>query len=605
MISNSFDDPLSKSLNGQIKQTISSVKFLLTNTDQLKTKYGLKIEKRVRTNEDSERHTRIPSAFERVFQTTTKFWNTSLQRKERIIGAIQWTINDKDKFDDLIDHIRNLVDDLDRLTKDLGVPWSRHWIVKYEMEKIDDQDSLEAITEVNLSGVDNDIVSVAASRQLARIREQSVFATGQLKPDDSVSVFKQARALLPIDEFEEDIEVGPQPIEVTRVPLNQWRNIKTRQGIFPWLGVLIVATGVDGETKPDVNQDAWGFIRRGSILTRDSVPESPTTISRLAINSRILLTALGKITGREIPESNNVMVHPFKYLVVYEEEIRAAHAKAEDQRAVLAAADPPSDAADVTDSASQSQPTQVDETESNLVNAPSATGGRLGNLTRVKDELACLVEFMDSDLSNILNLKRNATTKAISDVRFEDLWLLYTPGETVYSEGTEKDSTHEQAYRVLHATGGRHILDEDHDASTANIPGPAPSFGDVRDDEEYVGHAAYSAMTPLIVDCYYLESDGWNVGPRPKRFIISPYPDTRRITSLPIFPINLCSLEQRETLYNRGKLYIKICRVMQMQYSGLSLRELEDGHRESCRHCSQNDLLEEVSRVPRSWAVYS
>ena len=229
---------------------MAAVRSLLTDGSQLKAKYGLRIEKSAKQSPDNDSRDHAPmSAFERVFQGTAKFWNTSLQRKSYIQGTICWTVNDKDKFEELVDRIRSLVTDLDQFTEAYGVSQSQRWVVKYEMEKIEDEASLEAITEVNGSAADDDLVSVAASRQLGLVRERSVVGeqhegTGwsRLQPDDSVSLFGGRTLLPPIYELEEDINIGPQPIEITRVRPSQWRNIKTRQGLFSWLGVLIVCT---------------------------------------------------------------------------------------------------------------------------------------------------------------------------------------------------------------------------------------------------------------------------------------------------------------------------------------------------------------------------
>ena len=58
------------------------------------------------------------------------------------------------------------------------------------------------------------------------------------------------------------------------------------------------------------------------ILDKLSALGKPKAVpSRLAINLRTLLAVLEKITKKEILESNNVIVHLFKYLVVYKEKI--------------------------------------------------------------------------------------------------------------------------------------------------------------------------------------------------------------------------------------------------------------------------------------------
>lgn len=100
-----------------------------------------------------------------------------------------------------MDNLRNLIADLSQLTEPYGVAQSQTWIVKYEMEKIEDESSLEAITQVNSSAPDDDLVSLPASRQLALVRERSVLAGqtnemswgGLIQPNDSISLFNQPK----------------------------------------------------------------------------------------------------------------------------------------------------------------------------------------------------------------------------------------------------------------------------------------------------------------------------------------------------------------------------------------------------------------------------
>lgn len=64
-------------------------------------------------------------------------------------------------------------------------------------------------------------------------------------------------------------------------------------------------------------------------------------------------------------------------------------------------------------------------------------------------ELGYLVEFMDNDLRPLKQLKDSSVTK----IYFSDLWHIFRPGEEVVTS-----TARHQAYRVLHATGGRPYL---------------------------------------------------------------------------------------------------------------------------------------------------
>lgn len=49
---------------------------------------------------------RNPSPFERAFQSTKHFWNTSLQRKEQLSGSVFWAVIGKERFCELIEDLR-------------------------------------------------------------------------------------------------------------------------------------------------------------------------------------------------------------------------------------------------------------------------------------------------------------------------------------------------------------------------------------------------------------------------------------------------------------------------------------------------------------------
>ncbi|KAK3319385.1 prion-inhibition and propagation-domain-containing protein [Apodospora peruviana] len=604
-----FDDPLSRQRNTQIAQTMAAVRSLLTDGQQLKSKYGLKVEKPARQSSDIGTPESTPSAFERVFQGTTRFWNTSLQRKSYIQGTILWTINDKDKFEDLVERLRNLITDLGQFTEGYGVTQSQRLVVKYEMEKIEDEASLEAITEVNSSAPDDDLVSVAASRQLSLVRERSVVgrqgAKGWdlLQPEDSVSMF--GKPTMPaIQEMEEDAAIGPQPVEITRVQPSQWRNVKTRQGLFSWLGVLIVCTttasgpvvaspsGTDATGMAE--DDSLAYLRRAITLEDHHLEVTESVMStgprKVAINSKTLLAVLGKITGRRLSEAHNVLVHPFKYLMAHEEKIRKVYqsvCEECDTRGVFRAQTSTTGLSQTTSEMGTSVGQEATET---LVDTQTDED-LLKDTGRVRDELRCLVEFMDVDLARLLQFRRDLVQGRVSEIAFEHLWLYFEPGYHVKTRVVGDDYSTVQAYGIFHVTGGRLILDGDADFDTAST-----TFSQLRvprdthDDYEFASMTSIT-MTPFVLDCCYIDTDGRTFGYLPGRFVIPPYRGTRPYDQL---PINLCSELDMEKLASRGQKFMSLNDTIGEQFkhfnfTGSSLAEFEPGHNDSCQFCAQSD----------------
>lgn len=85
------------------------------------------------------------------------FCNTSLQRRAQIVSSIRWAVSDRDKFDQLVQNLRDL--HLTKFTEVIGVSDSQHLIVEYEMEMIDDEPSLDVIAAASVCAGDDDMLS--------------------------------------------------------------------------------------------------------------------------------------------------------------------------------------------------------------------------------------------------------------------------------------------------------------------------------------------------------------------------------------------------------------------------------------------------------------
>lgn len=490
---------------------MSIIRALLTDGRELKAKYGLQVEKIALTSRDRP-DSHLPSAFEKVFQSTSRLWNTAFQRKSYITGSVRWAVGDREKFNYLIERLKDLIEDLNKLTDDFGVRQSQRWIIKYELESIVDEDSLERITEIKPPDDDDDLVSFAASKQLSRIRERSeTNREDPVLPGDSVSVFNR-RVLPAIDELEEDVEVGLQPVEVKRVPADEWRKVKTRQGIFSWLPILLAYTKATTpasdisitKSDPSESRESWRFLRRENTL--DGVDQSLVSQpdpSRLAVNSRILLATLERITTDNIPETNNVLIYPFKYLLVYEDRIRRALADAESVC---------SNGTALTsgNATKQAETSEILEDSSNATF--SLPKDPFSNVSRIRDELACLVHFMDTDLGPLFKLKHEIQDDHVfrqkplpPTIIFQNLWLLYSPGNIVQRRRGRALDGDDCAYFVLHVTGGRPILDMDDESILDDALISRPVESDIHDDES---SDPSSSCTPLVVDTLFLDSNG-------------------------------------------------------------------------------------------------
>ena len=102
-----------------------------------------------------------------------------------LLSATIWAIEDKDKFSQLIKHLKDFIDDLEGFTRSLDVPRRQQIYVQYEIESIADTSILEDI-EMAKEG-DSDVVSDTATQYLASIREGSVRTMSIRTSTDSAS----------------------------------------------------------------------------------------------------------------------------------------------------------------------------------------------------------------------------------------------------------------------------------------------------------------------------------------------------------------------------------------------------------------------------------
>ncbi|KAL9095942.1 MAG: hypothetical protein Q9165_001940 [Trypethelium subeluteriae] len=566
-----FDDPLSGPRNRRIEETMERIHVLLTDCESLKKKYGLKVQRSPMGSKAIERP--ALSAFSKAFQSSKDFCHTNLQRKTQITGTLRWAVEDRDKFDRLIQNLKDLLSDLTSFTEDIGVPDSEHLIVEYELEMMDDEPSLQAITAASACDDDDDVLSSVASRRLSRVKAQSV-ANQSVGLDDGASMASFAGYTPSISSLvEEEVDGVVQEIGVMRVPISQWRKVKTRAGIMPWLKTIVLATG----SSPGISDYGDDFQALLGADTLSSNP-NPTTIDRpvrVAINSQVLINALRKVTAYRFSPKHNVLIHPFKPLVVYESDLRRYIADM--QRKLL-----------VLEEASREEPADSDDIKEPGLKmegkAHKSPALGIEKARRIVEELECLLELMNNDMSEVFQTCKRIRDRRLEKISFENLWLMFQPGTIAISPDPAYDQN-DRAYQILHATGGRPILDVDNNSGSEGLG----NLEDL-DRNSHDGYAIMSSRecTDFVVDCFYLDFDGFSYGPRPQMFVIPEFTGERDVVSLPLYPIDHSSTEMKKlNLKARGFRVVDFTRRQRFRHTGLALKEWDSNHRDVC-------LLEEL-----------
>jgi hypothetical protein len=157
-----------------IEATLTQLFQLFKDGKQLKKKYGLKEDQggqRARpflgAGLELERFsvTSYGQRFQELMNRTKK-----IQQGARLRDSGMWAIEDKSKFTELVQHLKDLIDDLEGLTRYLDVGDCQRDMIQVEVESITEIDTLENIEEARLGRID--AVSHAASLQLWKLRDQ-------------------------------------------------------------------------------------------------------------------------------------------------------------------------------------------------------------------------------------------------------------------------------------------------------------------------------------------------------------------------------------------------------------------------------------------------
>ena len=378
-----------------------------------------------------------------------------------------------------------------------------------------------------------------------------------------------------------------QDAKIQRVDPWEWREVKKEGWILPNLPCLIVSSKGHGRVG-QMSIERRRARRKHAPVNAISSPEEEPQINiayRLAINSRTLLSILGECTGMGFPENQNVWLHPFKYLVAYEAEVRQALHDAEVNLNQLEAKPPHQVDMSLSHSGTSKEGLDLVQakehnsiteevglaTDTSVIGAP--------NVKAERDQLRCLVEFMDTDMQDIFDVKRKVTDQTLQEVAFEELWLLYKPGDLVYTRTSRDDVSTYQAYRVLHVTGGRTILDTTNESRFDAIRDR--SWEDDSDTEERARdliRSSPSNATPFILDCFSIDFDGIRMGPKSKRFVIPSFIGKMKVESLDICPS--FSPPQpgmvHQALIDRGRRFTQLAGGTHKRYSGTTLRESKE-----------------------------
>ncbi|KAF4631666.1 hypothetical protein G7Y89_g6463 [Cudoniella acicularis] len=373
---------------------------------------------------------------------------------------------------------------------------------------------------------------------------------------------------------------------ITIIPEDEWPRSRSGRTI-PATTCLVVSVSRDvySQLDKDISISSSSYtVLPGSLKYRSLTPfNGPVIPERLAIGSFALLHEIGSITGLKMRHPTNVFLSPFKIFVTYADKFRQhlvnleercndlnsgsleAQTEEKPEKAKLTLESPDGERKDKPQGAND--PSEEPASDTSLASGKST---ELRHALALRDELRCLVSFIDDYLVDIWTLGRHLQNREIDAISFDQLWHLFSPGDLVISQNPFLD-----AFIVLHVTGGRRVLSADN-IRTAS---PPPSRF-LMDTPQQL--ASRNRFTPFIVDCVCWDCDGKALGPVFKYFIIPPYEGEQAIQKLPIYPVEFGEAETSEKLMQRGRLYFDLVRNYgkAWRYRGPNLHEatLVEGH---------------------------
>ncbi|KLJ12759.1 hypothetical protein EMPG_12241 [Blastomyces silverae] len=358
-------------------------------------------------------------------------------------------------------------------------------------------------------------------------------------------------------------EAELQEIAIKRVSPGDWRKVKKEGKIDLKESILLVSSKANARAQ---------LRRLGYKLPRMTEKKPSEAIT-------------DQFIGESFSASQNVFVRPFKYLVAYESDIRQCLKEAEivyDQAvSKLEETKQENPTTDVSTSNNRAEnvegkPEQQNPAHVTKDDDANNAGGAASRAKRERDELRCLVKFMDTDMHDIFEAKRRISNGDITEIAFEHLWLLFKPGDVILNSSSDENRNYRQAYRVLNISGGRAYFDSGYKAGFVGI---MDHIGDSDSENEEKCRDAIKCSgvdtTCFIIDAFYIDFDGTKLGARSKRFAIPPYKGTRPITSLLPFPMlpSPESVQIQRTLTERGRRFVQLVPGTHKKYSGPTVQE--------------------------------
>jgi hypothetical protein len=197
-----LDEPV---LRARITATLECLKELFDDEKELKKRFGLKpcrgdsamlpvVGRSPPAIGSSGSSSVEPTPPRR--RTSFFFWKKQQRSLSRFCDGARWAISDREKFSELVQHLKDFNDDLEAMTRPLDDIYARQRrIVQMEIEEIGEIETLEEIALASQD--DTDVLSDMVSLRVESIRSGSSIITGTAASGATKS-FKTALTSIPV-----------------------------------------------------------------------------------------------------------------------------------------------------------------------------------------------------------------------------------------------------------------------------------------------------------------------------------------------------------------------------------------------------------------------
>jgi hypothetical protein len=172
------NDQFADEVRASLETTLIQLITLLNDGRALRSKYGLKHDQppqNLLAIGSASINALVPSNFpskaklgQRLQELKDSVYKT--QKNAKFTNKARWAIEDKSKFAELVQHLKDLIDDLEGLTRWRSIPERQRDIIQCEVESISDVAILETMEAARLGRID--AVSDAASVRLWDLRDR-------------------------------------------------------------------------------------------------------------------------------------------------------------------------------------------------------------------------------------------------------------------------------------------------------------------------------------------------------------------------------------------------------------------------------------------------